>query len=105
MHPNSVIAVAASRRSKELTAEIFGGEMGWTPWLRPGFELGLELQRIYEQNPKLKGVVLGQHGVINWADGSKECYGVPLVLIERRATKIKARDKGPKTFVDPNTTH
>src|SRR6202011_1978792 len=45
MHPNSVIAVAASRRSKELTAEIFGDEVGWTPWLRPGFQLGLELER------------------------------------------------------------
>src|SRR5258706_6295778 len=52
MHPNSVIAVAASRRSKELTAEIFGGEIGWTPWLRPGFKLGLELQRICRENPK-----------------------------------------------------
>src|SRR2546421_4667832 len=53
MHPNSVIAVAAARRSKELTAEIFGGEIGWTPWLRPGFKLGLELQRICKENPSL----------------------------------------------------
>ncbi len=55
MHPNSVIAVAAARRSKELTEEIFGDEVGWTPWLRPGFELGLELQRICQAtNPALK---------------------------------------------------
>jgi rhamnulose-1-phosphate aldolase/alcohol dehydrogenase len=98
MHPNSIIAIAAAKRSRELTAEIFGGEMGWTPWLRPGLELGLELQRINKANPKLKGVVLGQHGVINWADGGKECYDVTLDLIERAATYIEARDKGAKTF-------
>jgi rhamnulose-1-phosphate aldolase/alcohol dehydrogenase len=98
MHPNSIIAIAAAKRSKELTAEIFGGEMEWTPWLRPGLELGLELQRIFKSNPKLKGVVLGQHGVINWADGGKECYDVTLNLIERAAEYIEARDKGDKTF-------
>jgi len=98
MHPNSIIAIAAAKRSKELTAEIFGGEMGWTPWLRPGLELGLELQRIHKQNPKLKGVVLGQHGVINWANGGKECYDVTLDLIERAAAYIEARDKGDNTF-------
>src|ERR1700733_9304315 len=98
MHPNSIIAIAAAKHSKELAEEIFGGEMAWTPWLRPGLELGLELQRIFKSNPKLKGVVLGQHGVINWADGGKECYDVTLSLIERAAEYIEARGKGDKTF-------
>src|SRR5262245_24300273 len=98
MHPNSVIAVAAARRSKELTREIFGEEIGWTPWLRPGFELGLELQRTCEANPKLKGVILGQHGLINWARDDKECYDLTLDLVERAAIYIDDRDKGEKTF-------
>jgi rhamnose utilization protein RhaD (predicted bifunctional aldolase and dehydrogenase) len=98
MHPNAVIAVAAARRSKELTQEVFEGELGWTPWLRPGFELGLELERLAKANPKWKGVILGQHGVINWADGNKECYDLTLALIEKASTYIEARDKGEKTF-------
>jgi rhamnulose-1-phosphate aldolase/alcohol dehydrogenase len=98
MHPNSVIAIAAARRSEQLTQEVFGGEIGWTPWLRPGFELGLELERLATSNPKLKGVILGQHGLINWADGNKECYDLTLGLIEKAAAYIEARDKGEKTF-------
>lgn len=98
MHPNSVISVAASRRSAELTREIFGEDVVWTPWLRPGFELGLELQRIVRTNPHVKGVVLGQHGLINWADGDKECYELTLDLIERAAQYIERRDKDEKTF-------
>jgi rhamnulose-1-phosphate aldolase/alcohol dehydrogenase len=98
MHPNSVIAIAAAKRSKELTAEIFGGEIAWTAWLRPGFELGLELERICKENPKLKGVVLGQHGLINWADDEKECYDLTLGLVEKAAAYIEAKDKGDKTF-------
>src|SRR5690349_3290067 len=98
MHPNSVIAVAASRRSKQLAAEVFGDEVGWTPWLRPGFELGLEMQRLCNANPKLKGLVMGQHGLIDWADDDKDCYELTLRLIERAAAFIESKDKGEKTF-------
>lgn len=98
MHPNSVIAIAASKRSKELTTEVFGEEVGWTPWLRPGFELGLELQRASQANPNWKGIVMGQHGLINWADGNKECYDLTLQLIEKAAEYLASHDKGARTF-------
>ena len=97
-HPNAIISIAASRRSKEITKEVFGEEVGWTPWLRPGFELGLEIQRMYQDNPKLRGIVLGQHGLINWADSNRECYELTLTLIERAARYINAHDKKEKTF-------
>ena len=98
MHPNAVIAVAASKRSKELTKEIFGEEIVWTPWQRPGFDLGLILKDICSRHPNAKGVVLGQHGLINWANGDKECYDLTLDLIERAAEYIDSHDKGEKTF-------
>jgi rhamnulose-1-phosphate aldolase/alcohol dehydrogenase len=98
MHPNSVIAIAACDKSKDLTAEIFGGEIGWVPWLRPGFELGLMMKREVEANPALKGLVMGQHGLINWADDDKECYDLTLELIEKAAAYIESKDKGDQTF-------
>lgn len=98
MHPNSVIAIAACDRSKELTSEIFGDDIGWVPWLRPGFELGLMMKREVEANPKLKGLVMGQHGLINWADDDVECYDLTLELIDKAAAYIESKDKGDKTF-------
>jgi rhamnulose-1-phosphate aldolase/alcohol dehydrogenase len=98
MHPNSVIAIAASRRSKELTAEIYGEEVGWTPWLRPGFELGLTIEQMRAADSRLKGVVLSQHGLINWADDDKECYELTLRLIEQAAEYVASKDKGERTF-------
>ena len=103
-HPNSVIAVAACRRSKELTTEIFGREIVWTPWMRPGFELGLALDKLWAENPGLKGVVLGQHGLINGSDDERECYQLSLDLIERAAEFIESKDKGEKTFGGPKFT-
>ncbi|MEO1498478.1 MAG: bifunctional rhamnulose-1-phosphate aldolase/short-chain dehydrogenase [Planctomycetota bacterium] len=98
MHPNSVIALAACRRGKEIAREIFGDEIGWVDWLRPGFELGLLMQREVERDPSLKGLVMGQHGLINWADDDRACYELTLSLIERAARYIEDRDRGEQTF-------
>jgi len=98
MHPNSAIAIAACEDSKNLTQEIFGDEIGWVPWLRPGFELGLMMQREAEANPNLKGLIMGQHGLINWADDDKQCYELTLELIDKAARYIESKDKGAQTF-------
>ncbi len=98
MHPNSVIAIAASRHSERLTKEIFGDRVGWVPWLRPGFELGLLMQRTVEANPSLVGLVMGQHGLINWADDDRACYERTLSLIDQAAEFIESKDKGELTF-------
>jgi len=98
MHPNAVIAIAAAKNSKELTKNIYGDEVIWTTWQRPGFDLGLKLRDICQQHPKAKGVILGQHGLINWADDGQECYELTLSLIERAAEYIESHDKGDKTF-------
>ncbi|OGU27139.1 MAG: short-chain dehydrogenase [Ignavibacteria bacterium GWA2_54_16] len=98
MHPNAAIAVAASKNAQTLTKEIFGDDVIWTGWQRPGFDLGMKLQDLCRKNPNARGILLGQHGIINWANDSKACYDLTLDLIERAAHFIAARDKGEKTF-------
>lgn len=98
MHPNAVIAIAAAQNSKELTQEIYGDEVLWVPWQRPGFDLGLKLQAVCQQHPNAKGVVLGQHGLINWANDDRECYELTLELIERAAEFIEKKAKGKAAF-------
>lgn len=97
-HPNAVIAIAACKDQERLTREIYGADVGWVPWQRPGFDLGLVMEDAARQNPDLKGLVMGQHGLINWADDDKACYELSLQLIERAADYIEAHDKGAATF-------
>jgi rhamnulose-1-phosphate aldolase/alcohol dehydrogenase len=97
-HPNAAIAIAASKNSAELTKKIYGDEVIWTPWQRPGFDLGLQLQKVCREHPQAKGVIMGQHGLINWADDDEECYFLTLTLIEKAARYIAEHDKGAKTF-------
>jgi len=98
MHPVSVIAIAASKDQERLTQEIFEEEVGWVPWQRPGFDLGLVMKEKLNQDPDLKGLVMGHHGLINWADEDKACYELTLSLIEKAAHYIEQHDKGNKTF-------
>ncbi len=91
MHPNAIIAIAASSNREKLTAEIFGGEMAYVPWMRPGFELGLAMQEIAEKQPAVKAIMMGQHGFISWDDDEKICYAHTLDFIEKAAAFIEAK--------------
>ena len=97
-HPNAVIAIAASSNGRQLTSEIYGDDVLWVDWQRPGFHLGLELGETIAANPGIVGIVLGGHGLINWADDDKECYELSLTLIEKAARYLAENDKLDATF-------
>lgn len=98
MHPNAAISIAACKDAVELTQKIFGDEIGHVGWQRPGFDLGIVMRDEVAKNPNLKGLIMGQHGIINWAEDDKECYDLTLTLIEKAAQYIEDHDKGANTF-------
>jgi rhamnulose-1-phosphate aldolase/alcohol dehydrogenase len=89
MHSDAVISIAASADAEKLMHEIYGGEMGYLPWMRPGLELGLMLRDLIEANPGINSALMGQHGFICWADTWEECYELTLRLINKAAEYIK----------------
>ncbi len=97
-HPNAVIAIAACSHGRRLTDEIYGDEVQWVDWQRPGFDLGLVLQETIAANPGIVGILLGGHGLINWADDDKTCYELSLTLIEKAARYLDEHDLGERAF-------
>ena len=91
MHPNAIIAIAASRHCEALTKQIFGGAMAYVPWMRPGFELGLAMQEIAKANSGVQAIMMGQHGFISWDDDEVACYTLTLDLIEQAAEYIERK--------------
>ncbi|MDP4625914.1 MAG: bifunctional rhamnulose-1-phosphate aldolase/short-chain dehydrogenase [Akkermansiaceae bacterium] len=89
MHPNAIIAIAASKNCEELTKEIFEGEMEYVPWMRPGFELGLAMEAIEKEKPTTQAIMMGQHGFISWDNDAKKCYELTLRLIDKAAQFIE----------------
>jgi rhamnulose-1-phosphate aldolase/alcohol dehydrogenase len=103
MHPDAIIAIAASKNSKELTQQIFGADIGWLPWRRPGFQLGLDLEAYVEANPNSKGVVLESHGLFTWANDAKACYELTLDIINKAIVWFAEKTEG-KTIFGGNAT-
>ncbi|TRW23857.1 bifunctional aldolase/short-chain dehydrogenase [Flavobacterium zepuense] len=96
LHPDALIAVAAAKDSEQVTKEIWGDTMGWVPWQRPGFDLGLQLEKCLADNPGIRGIILGSHGLFTWGDTSYECYINSLEVIEMASKYIakKIAQKG-----------
>src|SRR5499427_2837314 len=101
LHPNAVIAIAASVNQEKLCREIYGDDVVYIPWQRPGFDIGLRIERLIQENPKSKGVLLGHHGMSSWSNDDKTCYETALEIIDRAARYIEQRDRGPLTFGGP----
>ena len=98
LHPNAVIAVASCKDQERLTAEIWEGKLAYLPWMRPGWEAARRCAELYEGNPNIEGILLGQHGHTSWAGESKACYEKSLSIIETAARYIEQHDKKELTF-------
>ncbi|MCV2367239.1 bifunctional rhamnulose-1-phosphate aldolase/short-chain dehydrogenase [Roseateles oligotrophus] len=103
MHPDAIIAIAACANSKTLTQTIFGGKLGWLPWQRPGYDLGLKLEALSCDQPKLDGIILEGHGLFTWGDTAKSCYETTLAMIRLAEEWLHENSKQP-AFGGPKST-
>ncbi|QEH43982.1 bifunctional aldolase/short-chain dehydrogenase [Chitinophaga sp. XS-30] len=98
LHPDAAIAIAAAKDGKKITQELFSGSIGWVDWQRPGFDLGLQLKQCLDENPGIRGIMLGSHGLFTWGDTAYESYINTLEVIERCAEYLEEHTKGKKAF-------
>jgi rhamnulose-1-phosphate aldolase/alcohol dehydrogenase len=89
LHPDAAIAIAAAKDGKQITKDLFNRKIGWVEWRRPGFELGLELKRCLDENPGIRGIMLGSHGLFTWGDTAYESYINTLEVIETCAQYLE----------------
>ncbi|TDQ80160.1 bifunctional aldolase/short-chain dehydrogenase [Sphingobacterium yanglingense] len=90
LHPDAAIAIAAAKDGKRITKELFGGTIGWVDWQKPGFDLGLQLRDCLAQNPHIRGIMLGSHGLFTWGDTAYDCYVNSLDVIEQCAAYLES---------------
>lgn len=89
LHPDAAIAIAAAKDGERITKELFNGTIGWVKWQKPGFDLGLELKKCLDENPGIRGIMLGSHGLFTWGDTAYESYVNTLEVIERCAEYLQ----------------
>lgn len=85
LHPDAAIAIAAAKDGKRITKELFQNTIGWVDWKKPGFELGLQLKACLDDNPGIRGIMLGAHGLFTWGNTAYESYINTLEVVEKCA--------------------
>lgn len=95
VHADAVIAIAACSDAEQLTRDVFGGALGFLPWQRPGFDLGLKLGDMARRHPEYVGVVLGGHGLFTWGETSKAAYQTTLRIIQQAADWLANNERQP----------
>ncbi|WP_288095930.1 bifunctional aldolase/short-chain dehydrogenase [Hydrotalea sp.] len=98
LHPDAAIAIAAAKDGKKITKELFSGTIGWVEWQRPGFDLGLKLKQCLDENPGIRGIMLGSHGLFTWGNTAYECYLNTLDVVEKCASYIEDHLKKNKSI-------
>ena len=101
LHPDWAIAIAASANGKAKLEEFnrrFQHNVIWLPWQRPGFELGLMLQRAVEANPDCDGIILGSHGLFTWGNTQEECYRNSLKMIDDMGQFVQEHERKAPLF-------
>ncbi|MEQ9442377.1 MAG: bifunctional aldolase/short-chain dehydrogenase [Cyclobacteriaceae bacterium] len=89
LHPDALIAIAAAKDGKRINEELFEGQIGWVDWQRPGFDLGLQMEKCIKENPNLRGITLGSHGLFTWGDNAYDCYMNSLNVIEKASAYLE----------------
>ncbi|MFI5133096.1 MAG: bifunctional aldolase/short-chain dehydrogenase [Chitinophagales bacterium] len=102
LHPDAAIAIAAAKDGEKITKELFNGTIGWVKWQRPGFDLGLQLKKCLDENPGIRGIMLGSHGLFTWGDTAYESYINTLEVIERCAEYLQDNIKKNKSIFGGN---
>ncbi|MBD8489663.1 bifunctional aldolase/short-chain dehydrogenase [Echinicola sp. CAU 1574] len=89
LHPDAAIAIAAAKDGEKITQELFEGQIAWVPWQRPGFDLALQLEKALNENPGIRGIMLGGHGLFTWGGTAYECYINSLEVIDKASIYLE----------------
>ena len=81
-HPDSIIALATMKNGRVISDKIFNKKLGWINWQRPGFDLGLKMEKLISSKPYIKGIILGHHGLFTWGNSGYECYKSSITFIK-----------------------
>ena len=87
-HPDSIIALATMKNGRDVVKKVYQGKLGWLDWQRPGFDLGLKMEKLIQANPTIIGIVLGHHGLFTWGPDSQSCYSNSISLIKKAQTYL-----------------
>jgi rhamnose utilization protein RhaD (predicted bifunctional aldolase and dehydrogenase)/NAD(P)-dependent dehydrogenase (short-subunit alcohol dehydrogenase family) len=73
-HATAVLSLIDQPNAQSLCQEVYDGRLGFVPYLMPGFGLAKKAAEVFEQNPKVEGLILDKHGIFTFGEDAREAY-------------------------------
>lgn len=103
-HADAILAVTNTQNNRKWARRIFGDELLWVPYVKPGFTLAQWVGRAYRRHPEAKGAILEKHGLITWGPDAKSSYLRTIEMVTR-AEKFLAEVKKRKRIWSLQVLH
>lgn len=97
-HPDAIISLSCAPDGRKLCESIWGDRMVWVDYIRPGFTLSKWIGEGVRANPRAELVVMAKHGLLTWANTSKESYAKTIAVLQQAEEFIESHRNGRKVF-------
>jgi rhamnose utilization protein RhaD (predicted bifunctional aldolase and dehydrogenase)/NAD(P)-dependent dehydrogenase (short-subunit alcohol dehydrogenase family) len=87
-HSTAVLSLVDQRDGAALCAETYDGQMGFVPYVMPGFALAKLAAEVYESAPTVLGLILHKHGIFTFGDTAEEAYARMIEMVTRAEERL-----------------
>ncbi len=98
-HPDAIISLSCAPDGRRICESIWGDRMVWVDYIRPGFQLSKWIGEGVRANPRAEMVVMAKHGLLTWANTSRQSYDKTVHVLQTAEEYIESRRNGRKVFV------
>lgn len=97
-HAEAALGFCCSHQGREMTAECFGSEIAWVPYVRPGFGLAKLAMEVLNENPSVAGMFLAKHGLVTWGETGRESYRRTVDVVARAGAWLEDKVDEARLF-------
>lgn len=95
-HSTAILSLVDQPDSQEIAADLFGDQMGFVPYIMPGFDLAKSAADVFDANPQADGLILDKHGIFTFGETARQSYDRMIEYVS--AAEAYVARKGNKVF-------
>ena len=105
-HDVATLSLSDTPHAEENVTRVFGDDVAFLPYVRPGFPLAKLMAERYAEQPPDKAIalVLEKHGLVVWGETASECYERLVSVISNAEAFVAERAEGRSVFGAPRMT-
>src|SRR5262245_55484766 len=90
-HASAILSLTNQPDGQDICQEVFDGDMGFVPYVMPGFALAKQAADIFDAKPDVAGLILSKHGIFTFGGSAREAYERMIEMVARAEERLTRR--------------